>query len=171
MGPRAPSQRRQPTLCPVARGSPTSLCTFSQAVPSAHYAFPHLVCLERLSWLHEAQIKLPALFGPLSPSSTASPQITPHDKRPMRWVSVLCSIPGPRTQPSPGCGAGGCPPSGAGQLPLPLGLVSAVIPKSASARAHGSRDWVHFAPNGASRGPASSSFRVRRQRIKTFVGF
>ena len=120
MGPRAPSQSRQPTLCPAAHGSPTSLCTFAQAVPSAHYAFPHLVCPESLFWLHEAQIKLPDRFSPPSSSSTASPRITPHDTQPMRWVSVLCSIPGPRTQPSPGCGAGGCPPSGTGQLPLSL---------------------------------------------------
>lgn len=126
MRPRAPSQRRQPSLCPVACGSPISLCTFAQAVPSAHSAFPHLVCLESPFRLHGDQIEPPALLCPPSPSSTASPvdpgfaRITPRDKQPMHWVSVLCSIPGPKTQPSPGCGAGGCPPSGTRQLHLPL---------------------------------------------------
>ena len=53
----------------------------------------------------------------------------------------------------------------------PWWLVSAVIPESASARAHGSSDWVYFGPNGTSRGPVSSSFRVRGHRIKALVGF
>lgn len=142
-------------MCPVARGPPTSLCNaFSQAVPSAHYAFPRLVCLERLSWLHEAQIKLPALFGPLSPSSTAS-HGSHHDKR-------LCAGPvpaclGPRTQPSPGCGM--VPSEWQRTVAFSPGpLRPAVIPESAFARAHGSRDWVHFAPNGTSRGPVSSLY-------------
>ena len=40
----------------------------------------------------------------------------------------------------------------------PWCLVSAVIPESASARAHGSSDRDHFGPSVASRGPVSVSF-------------